>query len=215
MTDFNKKPPQEESLDGFIDLSISHIPVEINDRELLDIFPEAKEIIPQKIMEYKKERSKIVSTIKKHRAYIKTIAQKNNRDDFYIWFNAYAIPKYLLTPYIINVDRHLYRLYRQKRLLNKNNNTRIDSIDWYELKETAKNKPLIDEVLPHLEKVRQVGSRVTALCPFHKEKTPSFVIYLNENNCHCFGCGFHADVIGFKMKIDNISFKEAVKELAL
>ena len=56
------------------------------------------------------------------------------------------------------------------------------------------------------------GMHTKALCPFHQEKSPSFVLY-NEHY-HCFGCGVHGDVITFSMQMDRLSFPEAVEKLA-
>ena len=55
----------------------------------------------------------------------------------------------------------------------------------------------------------------TGLCPFHKEKTPSFSVSDNKGFYHCFGCGAHGDVIGFLMEQRGLPYPEAVKELAL
>lgn len=186
---------------------------ELNDKELLDIFPEAREIIPQKIREYQEERLKLINQIGKWRNFVKKIAHSKKKDCFFIWFWGHAYPKYFCTKRIMELDRLLYKLNHQKRILN-GNITDTNKIDWENLKELAKQKSLIGEALPQLEKARLCGNRISALCPFHKEKTPSFFIYVNQNSFHCYGCQAHGDVITFKMKIDNISFKEAVKELA-
>jgi DNA primase len=45
-----------------------------------------------------------------------------------------------------------------------------------------------------------------ALCPFHREKTPSFYIIDQKRFFHCFGCGAHGDAIEFVMRVDNIDF---------
>ncbi len=65
-------------------------------------------------------------------------------------------------------------------------------------------------------RVRQVtkGREHGGLCPFHNEKTPSFTVNDDKGFFHCFGCGAHGDVIGFSMRIDNLSFPEAVEKLA-
>src|SRR5258708_4028615 len=55
----------------------------------------------------------------------------------------------------------------------------------------------------------------TGLCPFHKEKTPSFTVSDNKGFYHCFGCGAHGDIIGFMMEHGGLPYPEAVKELAL
>ena len=58
------------------------------------------------------------------------------------------------------------------------------------------------------------GREFAGLCPFHKEKTPSFTVNDEKGFFHCFGCGAHGDVIGFEMRMDGISFPEAVERLA-
>lgn len=57
--------------------------------------------------------------------------------------------------------------------------------------------------------------RFKALCPFHTEKTPSFVINPNKKFWHCFGCGAAGDVISFVQKMEGISFSDAVNKLAI
>ena len=54
-----------------------------------------------------------------------------------------------------------------------------------------------------------LGGRKKGLCPFHSEKSASFVIY-PTNTYNCFGCGENGDVIDFVMKLNNIDFKEAL-----
>ena len=57
------------------------------------------------------------------------------------------------------------------------------------------------------------GKRFIALCPFHKEKTPSF--YMNEDGMfHCFGCGKGGDIIKFIMEMERMSFIDALYFLA-
>lgn len=58
------------------------------------------------------------------------------------------------------------------------------------------------------------GSNHIGLCPFHGEKTPSFTVSADKNIWHCFGCGEGGNALGFLMKIENMSFVEAVKNLA-
>ena len=54
----------------------------------------------------------------------------------------------------------------------------------------------------------------SGLCPFHKEKTPSFSVHATRQFYHCFGCGVSGDVFAFVAKIENISFPEAVRLVA-
>ena len=55
----------------------------------------------------------------------------------------------------------------------------------------------LGEVLSdHLE-LKRSGSTYKALCPFHEEKTPSFMLQRGDTHYHCFGCGAHGDAIQF------------------
>jgi len=58
----------------------------------------------------------------------------------------------------------------------------------------------------------QSGNRYAALCPFHNDKSPSFVIY-PDGGFKCFGCGEHGDVVDFVAKIDGLSPIDAAKQL--
>ncbi len=58
------------------------------------------------------------------------------------------------------------------------------------------------------------GREMIGLCPFHKEKTPSFTVNEEKGFFHCFGCGAHGDVIGFLMRDEGLPFPEAVERLA-
>lgn len=63
-------------------------------------------------------------------------------------------------------------------------------------------------------RVQQRGREFWACCPLHHEKTPSFKMDPATQLWHCFGCGEGGDVFGFAMKIDDITFPEAVRKLA-
>lgn len=69
---------------------------------------------------------------------------------------------------------------------------------------------VISEYLP----LKKVGSNFKALCPFHQEKTPSFIVSPQKGIFHCFGCGEGGNVFNFLMKHEKISFIEAVERLA-
>lgn len=58
------------------------------------------------------------------------------------------------------------------------------------------------------------GREHQGLCPFHKEKTPSFTLNEEKGFYHCFGCGAHGSVIDFAMQTEGLSFPEAVRKLA-
>src|SRR5712691_6258257 len=63
--------------------------------------------------------------------------------------------------------------------------------------------------------LRKAGAQnYSGLCPFHKEKTPSFSVHATRQFYHCFGCGVSGDVFSFVQKIENITFPEAVRAVA-
>src|SRR3990167_1100019 len=70
------------------------------------------------------------------------------------------------------------------------------------------------EVLNPYVKLQRAGAAYKALCPFHDERTPSFVIQKGDSHYHCFGCGAHGDAIQFLMTHLRMSFLEAVENLA-
>ena len=72
----------------------------------------------------------------------------------------------------------------------------------------------LSEIIGRQIKITRAGREYKACCPFHGEKTPSFTINDQKQFYHCFGCGAHGDVIGFTMQYNNLSFIEAIKQLA-
>lgn len=62
--------------------------------------------------------------------------------------------------------------------------------------------------------LKRVGNRYVGLCPFHREKTPSFHVDVSGGFFYCFGCGAGGDVITFAMRHWNLTFPEAIKYLA-
>lgn len=80
---------------------------------------------------------------------------------------------------------------------------------------TVREKSRIDEVVSSYVTLRNAGGgSMKGLCPFHDEKSPSFHVTPSRGFFHCFGCGEGGDVISFLMKVDALSFAEAVERLA-
>ena len=72
---------------------------------------------------------------------------------------------------------------------------------------------MVDLVSPYVKLFKQ-GKSLKGLCPFHNEKTPSFVVSQEKHLAHCFGCGKGGNPIQFLMDIKQIPFNEALAELA-
>lgn len=72
----------------------------------------------------------------------------------------------------------------------------------------------IVEVIKSYIPVTMAGRNAKALCPFHKEKTPSFHINAQRGMFHCFGCGKGGDVFRFVMEFENVDFPTALRTLA-
>ena len=73
----------------------------------------------------------------------------------------------------------------------------------------------IVEVISQYVPLKKAGRSYKGLCPFHNEKTPSFVVFPENQSWHCFGsCGTGGDVFSFVMKRENLDFGEALATLA-
>lgn len=79
-----------------------------------------------------------------------------------------------------------------------------------ELKQRCDIESLISSYLP----LKRQGRTCKGLCPFHSEKTPSMVVYPENQSFYCFGCGAGGDVINFVMRIENLGYLEALRFLA-
>lgn len=76
------------------------------------------------------------------------------------------------------------------------------------------NRVEIEEIVSSYVQLKRAGRNPKGLCPFHSERSPSFVLYPDTQSFYCFGCGAGGDVINFIMRIENLDYPEAVRFLA-
>ena len=80
--------------------------------------------------------------------------------------------------------------------------------------EKIKDVANIVDVVSEFVTLRKSGSNYKGLCPFHNEKTPSFIVSPARGTCHCFGCGRGGNPIGFIMEHEQVTYPEALRWLA-
>lgn len=180
--------------------SIDQIEGRLKASDCLAIFPEAKsEYVLPRLRELERESAKLesVTTIKLRRSH-------QLKDG---WFTREIVKAFEISD-LIKMKRELYRLRRylpQKSVRGSVNQERISQ---------AKEYPIVQLAETHLQNLKRCGKAYRSLCPYHKERTPSFYLYPDTNTFHCFGCGEHSDVIALTQKLHSLSFVEAVKYLA-
>lgn len=77
-----------------------------------------------------------------------------------------------------------------------------------------KSRINIVDVIGKRVQLKKTGRNFKGLCPFHNEKTPSFIVSPERQTFHCFGCGKGGDVFSFVMEYEHVDFPEALEELA-
>ncbi|OGE88262.1 MAG: DNA primase, partial [Candidatus Doudnabacteria bacterium RIFCSPHIGHO2_01_FULL_50_67] len=77
-----------------------------------------------------------------------------------------------------------------------------------------KDKIPILDLIQDFVQLKKAGTNYKGLCPFHSEKTPSFMVSPAKQMWHCFGCGLGGDVFEFIKQIENVEFADALKILA-
>ena len=83
-----------------------------------------------------------------------------------------------------------------------------------ELKEEIRSANDIVDVISQYVTLKRSGRNFFGLCPFHKEKSPSFSVSPDRQYYHCFGCHKGGDVFNFVSEVERISFREALEFLA-
>lgn len=105
---------------------------------------------------------------------------------------------------------------RQLDALKKSQRKRVNIFEFsYELIDAIKDRVTLVDMLDELgiRKKRSGGNRYVVICPFHDEKTPSCMIYTDEDKFHCFSCQADGDVIDFYQQYLDIEFDEALSRL--
>jgi DNA primase len=82
------------------------------------------------------------------------------------------------------------------------------------LREAIRDRIDLVELVSDYVRLERAGRNFKGLCPFHTEKTPSFHVSPALNRFHCFGCGASGDAFTFLMRIEGLSFREAMRRLA-
>src|SRR2546429_2207476 len=95
----------------------------------------------------------------------------------------------------------------------KNNQARMGTIPSETIEQIAAANDIV-EVIGSYFPLKRAGANFKALCPFHQEKTPSFMVSPSRQTFHCFGCGAGGSVFRFVMEYEHVDFPAAVRKLA-
>lgn len=171
---------------------------------LRKVFPGREDVALRNIKNITNEIESIES---KYQHHLREIEKITIDDETTYFCKAVLAMEY--GPKLKDLDRQIYALKRY--LPRSTSNKKI--IDFEEKLFVAKEKPLY-EIAQNHTRLSKTGESYKGLCPLHEEKTPSFYVHEETNRFRCFGCNEGGDVITFIMRINNISFREAVHELA-
>lgn len=174
---------------------MARINFELTPYQIVDAFPDEKRILLREMQRVKKEIKWYFDNLER--------IKEDYVDDFERLFFTMLWDTFKPSKAILY--ENMWAIKKAYLLREKNKDKENFDISF------AKNKPI--ETLYSFEKVKIYRNKITCLCPFHRERTPSFHIYRRDNHFHCFGCGAHGDAIEFIMKINDCNFISAVKYL--
>ena len=170
----------------------------------LKIFPEARAIVKQQI---KNVEASITKTANKIQAMVRKYAIK--KDTLEADILKMSVPADELRELEKVRDKLIYAYqYTGPKSTEK-------QLQWIKKYQAAKQMDLEFLAQNSGVELRPYAGKLVGKCPFHDEKTPSFVIYPDDKGFHCFGCQANGDVITFFMKINDCDFKTAVEKLGV
>jgi len=172
------------------------------DKELLEIFPEITLDLPKILVErsanLQAKEKEIIDLLLKYKNYSESdrLFMDDTIKEFYI-------------PELMKIERGVVRL---ERFINLSMGEQVNELLVSRSDIERAREALLEQIVPF--QVKKVGTKLyKALCPFHNEKTPSFMIHADTNQYHCYGCGAHGDTINFIMEYYGYDFVEAVRFL--
>lgn len=175
-------------------------------KELLEIYPEAKKFLPEKL----KEQEMICEAEEEYVVELLKNIEKNETDEFSKWFLE-RIVYYFGTRTLWTEKERLHKIRRLYASAYPPKPTPGALTD--EMIERAREKSPSEIAMQYIPLTRISPERYKGKCPFHDDSTASFIIYEEKGNFYCFGCHRYFDTISFLMEIEGINFKEAVKRL--
>lgn len=165
--------------------------------ELLDIFPEAKSYLQEKLERRSKYLTLIENIVRRQLKW----ADKRKYDWF--WQGVIAITDGSL---LEKVEKEVWKLKFLLKIIKPTGKT----YDIERIKNTINLKDLVES---YGIKLRKTGRSYQGLCPFHNEKTPSFTIF-PDNRFKCFGCNESGDIFTFLELKEELSFREVLEKLS-
>tara|TARA_Y100000310_G_scaffold230871_1_gene233421 strand:- start:855 stop:1547 length:693 start_codon:yes stop_codon:yes gene_type:complete len=177
-------------------------------KELMKIFPEAEPAAKRGLRnEIKYYKQKIVeNNVARQDYYDKTILKAHWKEKTELKEKSDKFHDGINDRYESKIKSAMFKL---SHLEGKPNTTK-DSVDEIQVEE-AKRVPIENF---YDDKLIRTGKKAKGKCPFHKEKTPSFVIYLDQNSFYCYGCHAGGSVIDFLIRKEDKTFLQVVKELS-
>jgi hypothetical protein len=178
-----------------------YTPPRLSDRDLLKIFPEAWDIVPVKLAEWRRKGKHARRIVREMQAIVETLSAAGER-----WVMTELIKMWAL-PHLRLINGHIVRLDRlQSLILNIPRRGQVSDADITQ----ARGVPVSAIVAVSL---KEAGQTCVGHCPLHDDKSPSFHIYPDTNSWYCFGCKRGGDTIAFIRMRYGLSFRDAVHYL--